>query len=107
MIQYLFDVAMSVAGFIVKVKNKSFIAIAPTIDEFFSNYKSVQLPYITNNNSGMKKFILLPCNTKLHYYFEFNSSYNFTSDIPTEILTTEGCFKLISLDEDVTVDMRE
>jgi len=103
----LLNTIFYVAHQAVMMKNYICIKCCPIIDDFFSNYKSVALPYVSENGSGFREFILHPNNTVLHYYFKYNSSYSYENAIKfietSKIATSDGMFKLIEVDEDLTV----
>jgi hypothetical protein len=110
MLGILFEAILHVVGMGVQVKNRLWITLGPIIDDNFQNFKEVCLPYIKEDSSGFRMFILSPSNTNLHYYFKYNSSYNYSDAIKflktNKISTSEGSFELIDIDEDLIVDMR-
>jgi hypothetical protein len=112
MLQYLIDGLFYVLHQQVKLKNIIFTKVGPIIDYYFNWTKPVILPYVSDDHSGFTQFTLQSKNTKLHYYFKYNSNYNYDDAMKFlnnyDILeTVEGVYKLIEIEDDLTVQLNK
>ena len=95
---------------IVGIYNHCKLNLCPMWDKWCNNYKHVLLPVLQDDEVSMKLICLHPNNTKLHYYFQNQSSYDYLKTIKATgeigpLQTATGDYSIINYDDDYTIKL--